>query len=99
MKWDDGAFSVYPRGKNLGCTSTDGDWRYTEWRNFKTQEVVGIELYEHKGNNAIATKNLAGNAKYKDVEKRMKKILDAQFPPNQGPFKFTQIKEKSKVEE
>ncbi|MBD0724740.1 hypothetical protein B6A10_06070 [Flavobacterium sp. L1I52] len=86
MKWDNAAYSVYPRGKNMGCTCTDGQWRYTEWRNADTQEVVGKELYNHK-QSALATENLAGNSKYKKIEQRMKKNLDNQFPVDMGPFK------------
>lgn len=98
MSWDSGAYSVYPRGKNLGCTSTDGEWRYTEWRNFQTQQVVGKELYNHK-ENATATENLAGNPKYKKVEERMKKIMDSQFQPNGQPFKLLKVKEKNAEDE
>lgn len=95
MSWDQGAYSLYPRGKNMGCTSTDGEWRYTEWRNIDTQQVVGKELYHHKDNNLIATENLAGNANYKEVEERMKKLLDNQFQPNRGSFNISKTTTKN----
>uniref|UniRef100_UPI0039BDB9A7 sulfatase n=1 Tax=Formosa sp. 3Alg 14/1 TaxID=3382190 RepID=UPI0039BDB9A7 len=84
--WDQVATAVYARGKNImGCTATDGEWRYTEWRDAKTQDILGAELYEHK-NSLLSFKNLSGNSKYKKVEARMKGLLETQFPRNQGPF-------------
>ncbi|WP_396600662.1 sulfatase [Algibacter sp. R77976] len=85
-KWDEVATSVYARGeKIMGCTATDGEWRYTEWRNSKTQEVLGAELYEHK-NSLLSFVNLSGNSKYAKVEKRMKGLLESQFPRKIKPF-------------
>jgi iduronate 2-sulfatase len=86
LKWDDAAYSVYARGKNImGCTTTDGEWRYTEWRNSNTQEILGAELYHHK-NSLLAFENLSGNIKYEKVEVGMKMLLDVQFPTDRGPF-------------
>ncbi|SMC80285.1 sulfatase [Cellulophaga tyrosinoxydans] len=86
IKWDEIATSVYPRGnKIMGCTSTDGEWRYTEWRDAKTHEVIQAELYEHK-NSLLSFVNLSGNLKYALVEKRMKSLLETQFPKNGKPF-------------
>ena len=86
QEWDDAAYSVYPRGeKIMGVTTTDGEWRYTEWRNATTHEILDAELYQHK-NSLLSYKNLAGNSKYTKVEKRMKKLLDVQFPPSEKPF-------------
>ncbi len=86
IKWDEIATSVYPRGnKIMGCTATDGEWRYTEWRDSKTHEVIQAELYEHK-NSLLSFVNLSGNSKYASVEKRMKSLLETQFPRNGKPF-------------
>ena len=85
-KWDKAAYSVYARGKKImGVTATDGEWRYTEWRDSKTHEILGSELYEHK-NSLVSYVNLSGNEKYKKVEKRMKKLLEIKFPSNGMPF-------------
>ena len=85
-KWDEAAYSVYARGKKImGLTTTDGDWRYTEWRNSTTHEVLGVELYEHK-NSLLSYENVSGKGKYKSVEQRMKKLLETQFPSNGEPF-------------
>lgn len=84
--WDEAAYSVYARGKDImGVTTTDGEWRYTEWRNSITQGILGAELYEHK-KSLISYKNVSGNKKYKKVEERMKKLLEVQFPRDAGPF-------------
>ncbi|MFD2727660.1 sulfatase [Hyunsoonleella rubra] len=85
-KWDEVATSVFARGKNImGCTATDGNWRYTEWRDSNSHEILGAELYEHK-NNLLSFINLSGNEAYKDVEERMKALLESQFPRNGVPF-------------
>lgn len=86
MRWDDVATSVYARGKNImGCTATDGDWRYTEWRDSNTHEVLGVELYEHK-DSLLSFVNLHGKQDYTGVEEKMKRLLEKQFPKNGKPF-------------
>ena len=85
-KWDKAAYSVYARGKKImGVTTTDGEWRYTEWRDSNTHEILGAELYEHK-NSLVSYVNLSGNENYKKVEKRMKKLLEIKFPSDGKPF-------------
>lgn len=84
-KWDDAAYSVYARGKKIiGVTTTDGKWRYTEWRNSTTHEILGAELYKHK-NSLLSYENLSGQPKYKKVEDRMRTLLEVQFPRDK-PF-------------
>jgi len=84
-KWDEVATSVYARGKKImGVTATDGKWRYTEWRNSITHEILEAELYEHK-NSLLSFVNLYGNKKYEKVEQRMKILLETKFPRNK-PF-------------
>lgn len=86
IEWEKGAYSLYPRGRNImGCTCTDGEWRYTEWRNSDTQERLGSELYCHV-NSPVATDNLSGLSEYIEVEKKMKKLLLKQFPLNRASF-------------
>ncbi|MFG6686774.1 sulfatase [Mariniflexile sp. HNIBRBA6329] len=86
MAWDAVATSVYPRGTNImGCTATDGQWRYTEWRDAKTHEVLAAELYEHK-NSLLSFENVSGNPEYKKEEGHLKKLLESQFPRNAKPF-------------
>ncbi|WP_136482918.1 sulfatase [Cognatitamlana onchidii] len=92
-KWDDVATSVYGRGtKIMGCTATDGQWRYTEWRNSNTNEVLGVELYEHK-NSLLSFVNLSGKSQYSETEIRMKGLLEEQFPRDK-PFPQNDIPRK-----
>ncbi|WP_066630762.1 sulfatase [Labilibacter marinus] len=86
LKWNKGAYSLYARGKTMGLTCTDNEWRYTEWRNGETQELQGAELYHYKANLKVAKENFSGNPEYKRVEERMKKLLEKQFPSNRSTF-------------
>ncbi|WP_298763454.1 sulfatase [uncultured Polaribacter sp.] len=84
-KGDKIATSVYARGKKImGVTATDGKWRYIEWRNAVTHEILEAELYEHK-KNVLSFTNLSGNKKHKKVEVKMKELLEKQFPRDK-PF-------------
>lgn len=84
-KGDNIATSVYARGsKIMGVTATDGQWRYTEWRNSMTHEILQAELYEHK-NSSLSFVNQSGNVKYAKVEAKMKILLEKQFPRD-NPF-------------
>ncbi|MGY6648005.1 sulfatase [Wenyingzhuangia sp. IMCC45574] len=86
MPWSKAAYSLYARGKNImGCTTTNGDWRYTEWRDSKTHNVLAAELYEHK-NSLLSFVNRAGNPEYAKVEQEMKALIEAGFPKNNVPF-------------
>ncbi|MFV9551389.1 sulfatase [Algibacter sp. PT7-4] len=86
IEWDEVATSVFARGKDImGCTATDGKWRYTEWRNSITHEILGSELYEHK-NGLLSFENLSGKPTHVQVEKKMKALLEIQFPRNASPF-------------
>jgi len=46
--WKKAAFSQYPRGKIMGRTMRTKRFRYTEWRNRKTNELMARELYDHE---------------------------------------------------
>jgi iduronate 2-sulfatase len=81
MNWNKAAYSLYPRGeKIMGCTTTDGEWRYTEWRDSKVQTVNSVELYPCKADYNVVGENLAGNPKYKDIQDKMKKLMDVDIP-------------------
>ncbi|WP_282055881.1 sulfatase [Maribacter luteus] len=87
MEWNHAAYSLYPRGrKTMGCTVTDGEWRYTEWRDSDTQETKAVELYWNKEANRVATENFAGQDKYIQIEERMKQLLEIRFPRNRNSF-------------
>ena len=46
--WKKAAFSQYPRGKVMGYSMRTKRFRYTEWKNRKTGEVLDRELYDHE---------------------------------------------------
>jgi len=90
VPWDKAAYSVYPRGKKvMGCTATDGEWRYTEWRNSQTQKAEFIELYRHEKGIRIEAENFVGNPDFKEVEKRMKQLLEAEYSSHRKSFYST----------
>lgn len=56
----------YPKGKlpiSMGYTIRSDRFRYTEWRSFKTNEVVARELYDHR-NDSFETINVIDDSKY-----------------------------------
>ncbi len=46
-EWKKAAFSQYPRGQVMGYTMRTKRFRYTEWQDKKTREVMARELYDH----------------------------------------------------
>ncbi len=92
-KWDKSAYSLYGRGnKIMGLTTTDGEWRYTEWRNSSNQEVIDAELYPCHVDFNKQAENLAGLPEYKKIEKRMKEMLSIEYPYSYGSFLYKQRK-------
>ncbi|MDB4654368.1 sulfatase [bacterium] len=52
----------YPRGKppvHMGYSIRTDELRYTEWRNFQTDQVVSRELYDHS-RDPLETENIVG---------------------------------------
>ena len=87
MSWDDGAYSLYSRGnKIMGITTTDGEWRYTEWRHSQDQTIHSVELYPCREDYMEQGVNLSGNPGYSAIEKRMKSLINNQFPTEPKPF-------------
>jgi len=76
------AFSQYPRRRNgvsaMGYTVRGKDWRYTQWINRKTGEVVTDELYDLR-ENEIELKNVAGEAAYQDIQKILVDQLEHKY--------------------
>ncbi|MGE5605670.1 MAG: sulfatase/phosphatase domain-containing protein, partial [Bacteroidota bacterium] len=48
LPWKKAAFSQYPRGEVMGYAMRTSEYRYIEWRNRKTGEVMARELYDHR---------------------------------------------------
>lgn len=89
MEWDKATYSIYPRGeKYMGCTTTDGEWRYTEWRNMEEHKLHSVELYPCKTDFNKVGENRAGGKEYKDIQAKMKKLLDENFSPERKSFYF-----------
>lgn len=86
MPWDKAAYSLFTRGKKrMGVSVTDGTWRYTEWRNADNQEILFKELYLHK-DSLVASRNVAGEPQYTNIEQGLKLLLDERFPPDAPSF-------------
>ena len=85
MKWDNAAYSLFTRGKTMGVTVTDGKWRYTEWRDAKTQALKFTELYDHT-TSEVASANVSGQKKHQVLEQKLKAMLHQQFPMNAPSF-------------
>lgn len=89
------AYSLYARGdKIMGVSTTDGEWRYTEWRYRDTPSNNAVELYPCKQDYAKKSENFAGNPKYKQIEVKMKELLQQEY--EEGMNSFYQAKKKSK---
>ena len=66
-----------PAGKrppHMGYSLRSDRYRYTEWRDFSTQEVVARELYDHE-NDPAETNNLAGQAQSEPIAQRLHRQL------------------------
>ncbi|WP_032096194.1 MULTISPECIES: sulfatase [unclassified Alteromonas] len=72
------AYSLFNRGKIMGVTVTDGDWRYTQWRDAATQEIQFTELYDHRVSD-VARANESGKPSYQNIEEKLRELLHAKF--------------------
>lgn len=79
------AYSLFTRGKTMGVTTTDGHWRYTEWRDAATQHIKYVELYDHRTSD-IATQNVSGQIEYQGLERKLKTLLHKKFPLDAPSF-------------
>ncbi len=79
------AYSLFNRGKIMGVTVTDGQWRYTQWRDANTQEIKFTELYNHTASE-IARVNESGNPALQKIEEKLRKLLHAKFPLDAPSF-------------
>ncbi|WP_139956521.1 sulfatase [Flavicella sediminum] len=79
--WKKGAYSLYPRGKNImGFTCTDGQFRYTEWWSNTDDKVIDSEFYTCKQDYKLENKNLIEETIYEKEVIRMRQLLNSQFP-------------------
>jgi iduronate 2-sulfatase len=71
----DFAVSQYPRGKTVGYSLRNARWRYTEWINTKSNEIVARELFDHDAS-SLAYQNLASDPKHAALVTELSKQLD-----------------------
>lgn len=75
-EWKTGAFSQFPRGRELeGYSIRTDDYRYTEWR-FSEGKIDSIELYDHR-NDAIERINVAYKKENESLIKELSQRLNA----------------------
>ena len=83
------AYSQHPRPayyqgapKSMGYSMRAADVRYTEWRNWKTGEIIARELYDHRvdsdeNQNVVVTEG--------DLARKLTVRMNIQFPPLAHP--------------
>ncbi len=74
--WKSAAFSQYPRGKVMGYTMRTDRWRYTEWQERSTGEVMARELYD-QNTDPQENKNIAAAEEMKPIVAQLSAKLKA----------------------
>jgi arylsulfatase A-like enzyme len=77
--WKKAAFSQYPRGKVMGYTMRTERFRYTEWKDRETGEVLARELYDHQ-KDPQENINAAAQEEYKQDVQRLAQMLKQGWP-------------------
>jgi iduronate 2-sulfatase len=82
--WKRAVFSQYPRafeghrhrghGDIMGYAVRTDDYRYVEWREWKSQDVVAVELYDHQ-HDADEMRNVASQAEHQQTVQRISRVL------------------------
>ena len=82
--WKQAVFSQYPRdkeknrhrghGKFMGYAIRTSRYRYVEWRNWESKQVLARELYDHQ-EDPHETRNLADHATHQETLKTLSKLL------------------------
>lgn len=71
----------------MGWTARTADWRYVEWHNVNTREIVARELYDER-NDAAEMHNLADKPEQRERVEAMSKLLKIPDPlPTTRPTK------------
>ncbi len=78
FKWDDVAFSQYPRSyadeegmlRLMGTSMRTAEYRLTRWVDRESGELMATELYDHTGNR-LEMENLAGSESHAEVLSRL----------------------------
>jgi iduronate 2-sulfatase len=72
--WKKAAFSQYPRGKVMGRSLRTERFRYTEWQDRSTNEVMARELYDHE-KDPHENVNAAADPQYRQDVERLAQML------------------------
>jgi arylsulfatase A-like enzyme len=72
--WKKAAFSQYPRGKVMGYSMRSKRFRYTEWQDTRTNEVMARELYDH-AKDPQENVNAAAEPQYEQDVQRLSRML------------------------
>ncbi|UCE48084.1 MAG: sulfatase [Phycisphaerales bacterium] len=72
--WKKAAFSQYPRGRVMGCSMRTKRFRYTEWQDRPTGQIMARELYDHE-KDPHENVNVAGESKYKQEIQQLSEML------------------------
>lgn len=75
LPWKKAAFSQYPRGKVMGYSMRTKNFRYTEWKNRQTGEVLARELYDHR-KDPQENVNVAAHSEYEQDVQRLGDMLE-----------------------
>lgn len=70
------ALSEYTRGSTTGYSMRTDRWRYTEWINKDSKEIVARELYDHK-ETQLSVRNVVDNPENRKFVRRLSKKLDS----------------------
>ncbi|MGD1839292.1 MAG: sulfatase [Thermonemataceae bacterium] len=75
------ACSQYPRrrGKVMGYSVRTKEFRYTQWIDTNTKDILSEELYDYK-KSIIEVENVVEHQSYQSTRKKMKETLAAAFP-------------------
>ncbi|MBN1845139.1 MAG: sulfatase [Sedimentisphaerales bacterium] len=72
--WKQAAFSQYPRGRIMGYSLRSRRYRYTEWQDRSSREVLARELYDHQDDPG-ENRNCARLPEYADTVKQLSEQL------------------------
>jgi arylsulfatase A-like enzyme len=77
--WKKAAFSQYPRGKVMGYSMRIERFRYTEWKDSKTDNILARELYDHQ-KDAQENVNVVAQPEYEQDVPRLAQMLKHGWP-------------------
>ncbi len=73
------ALSQFPRGKYIGYSIRDQQYRYTAWVDEETKSVDFEELYDHEDQGMVAEQNLVALKELNSTREKLQKRLFEEF--------------------